>query len=145
MSRVISYFEENQTTIPRNEAIKCGGIFILINFTHYIYWKNIRIYENYLTIEISASLKALLYYKLLRMSKMSLSNTGVGNIVTLITKDISFIDFNFVVIMDTTVWVLQTFTSAYLLWAKLGHSAFLGIGILFIVLVFQCKYFDSPN
>lgn len=140
MSRLISYFEKDQTAIPKSEAIKYGVILIVINFGHYIYWKNIRIYENYLTIELSTSLKSLLYYKLLRMSEIALSSTGIGNLVTIITKDISFIDFNFVVIMDTMVWIIQTLTSAYLLWAKLGHCAFVGIGILLIVLIFQCKF-----
>lgn len=99
-----------------------------------------RILEIYFAIELSTSLKSLLYYKVLRISKLSLSSTGVGNIVTIITKDISCIEFNLFVIMDTIVWIVQVITSSYLLWAKIGHSAFVGIGILLGILPFQCKF-----
>lgn len=71
------------------------------------------------------------------MSRNSLTETNVGNIVTIITKDIYCIEYNPWVYVDMTVLVVQTGTGLYLLWMKIGNTAYLGIGLLMIVLPLQ--------
>lgn len=86
------------------------------------------------------SIKSMLYRKALRMSRHSASETNIGNMVTLITKDIYCIEVNPWVYLDLVVLIVQTITGLYLLWAKIGDAAYLGIGLLLISLPLQSKY-----
>lgn len=73
------------------------------------------------------------------MSSNSSTETNIGNMVTLFTKDIYNIEYNPWVYVDLTVLFVQTGTGLYLLWAKVGDAAYMGIGLLTLVLPLQSK------
>lgn len=85
------------------------------------------------------SVKSLLYRKALRTSKNSSTGINVGNMLTLITKDMQCIESNPWVYIDLTVLFVQTGTGLYLLWMKIGNAAYLGIGLLSIALPLQSE------
>lgn len=103
------------------------------------FWRHIAIYELYLAIKIRASLKSLLYRKALRLSPAAFSDTHLGNIVTILTKDINVIEENLWIMMEFVIVFIQTCTISYLLWNRMGNAAFVGIGVLFLVLPLQSE------
>lgn len=66
-----------------------------------------------------------------------MAETNVGNMVTLITKDIYCIEYNPWVYVDMSVLLIQTVTGLYLMWRKIGDAAYLGIGLLMVALPLQ--------
>nr|CAI5851682.1 unnamed protein product [Callosobruchus analis] len=131
LSRLISYFEPNQTKITKSDAYYCAGIVVFLNFFKSTFWQNIHIYEIILGIKIRASLKSLLYRKSLRLSPAAQSATNLGNIVTLLTKDIYSIENNLWLLMDFNTFIMQSVTISYLLWRRMGNCAFIGLGLMF--------------
>lgn len=104
-----------------------------------MFWQNLHVYQLIFGIKIRASLKSLLYRKTLKLTPSSLTETSVGNLVTIITRDINEIEHNLWMAKDFLVFTVQTFTVAYLLWAKIGHCAFIGLGTMFLAIPLQCK------
>ncbi|KAJ8925147.1 hypothetical protein NQ315_001332 [Exocentrus adspersus] len=137
MSRLISYFEKGQTKISRNSAYYCAGTVIFLNVFGFIFHNNLYVYEYTLAVSIRTSLKSLLYRKSLKLSPAAFSDTNLGNIVTILTRDISAIEENLWLVLDLIVYVIQFLTSCFLLWWKLGTPAFIGIGLLFLALPIQ--------
>lgn len=139
MSRLISYFEKGQTKITKNSAYYCAATVIFLNVFSFLFNHNILVYEYVLALNIRASLKSLLYRKSLKLTPSSFSDTNLGNIVTVLTKDIIAMEQNMWLIMDLIVYIIQFLTACYLLWSRLGNSAFIGIGLLLIALPIQGK------
>ncbi|CAH1982547.1 unnamed protein product [Acanthoscelides obtectus] len=131
LSRLISYFEPNQTKITKSDAYYCAGIVVFLNLCRSMFWQNMHVFEITLGIKIRASLKSLLYRKSLRLSPAAQSVTNLGNIVTLLTKDIYSIENNLWLIMDFNTFILQSVTVSYLLWRRMGNCAFIGLGLIF--------------
>ncbi|KAJ8925148.1 hypothetical protein NQ315_001333 [Exocentrus adspersus] len=136
-SKLISYFESSQSDISKTDAYYCAGIVTLLKVASVFFWRHIAIYEFYLGIKIRASLKSLLYRKALRLSSAAFSDTNLGNIVTILTKDINTIEENLWMMMEFVIAFIQTGTISYLLWNRMGNAAFVGIGLLFFSLPLQ--------
>ncbi|KAJ8978875.1 hypothetical protein NQ317_001204 [Molorchus minor] len=137
MSRLISYFDKSQTRISRTDAYYGAGIVVFLNLASFIFWKNFRIIEANFAIRMQVSLMALLYRKILKLSPESLSANSLGNVVTILTKDIYTIESGSWIVMDLITFGLKTITVSYLLWTKLGNVAFIGMGILLLALPVQ--------
>ncbi|KAJ8931650.1 hypothetical protein NQ314_015402 [Rhamnusium bicolor] len=78
-----------------------------------------------------------IYRKALKLSPASFSETNLGNIVTILTKDIHTVEENLWLLMDLVVYILQTLTISYLLFAKMGDACFIGLGLMFVALPIQ--------
>ena len=139
MSRLISYFEKGQTKISQSEAYYCAGLVAFFTVFSFMFQQNLFMYEFTIGIQIRASLKSLLYRKALRLSPASFSETNLGNIVTILTKDIHTIEDNLWLVMDLVIYIIQTLTIAYLLWAKMGDACFIGLGLMAVALPIQSK------
>lgn len=139
-SRLISYFEDSQTTITKTSAYYCAAIVTVLKIASVFFWRHIAVYEFYLAIKIRASLKSLLYRKILRLSPAALADTHLGNIVTILTKDINIIEENLWIMMEFVIVFIQTCTISYLLWIRMGNAAFVGIGLLLLTLPLQSKF-----
>lgn len=139
MSRLISYFEKGQTKITKTSAYYCAATVIFLNVFGVFFSHNILVYEFTLALNIQASLKSLIYRKSLKLSPNSFSDTNLGNIVTILTKDIKAVEENMWLAIDLIIYTIQFLTSCFLLWAKLGNSAFIGIGLLLVALPIQGK------
>lgn len=88
---------------------------------------------------MQTSLKSLLYRKSLKLSSSSSSGTNLGNLVTIITKDIRCVEQNLWIVKDFVKFVLQYVTVAYLMWTRIGNAAFVGLGLICAALPLQGK------
>lgn len=88
-------------------------------------------------MEIRTAFSSLLYRKALKLSPIAAADTNLGNIVTLITRDVqAFVSVIFS-INDTWVAMSQVIVICYLLFNKVGYTSFVGIGILLSALPIQ--------
>lgn len=137
LSRLIAFFAPNQTKISRNEAYQYAGVVVFLKVGGFLIHRNLNVFETIVGMKIHASLKSLLYRKALKMSPCSSSGTNLGNLITLITKDINSVEHNLWLLKDITIFFIQFFTVSYLLYNKMGNPAFVGLGMMFIALPIQ--------
>lgn len=137
LSRLIAYFTPNQTKITTNQAYVYAGIVVFLKVAGFLVWSNLHVFQTIVAMKIHASLKSLLYRKALKLSPCSSSGTNLGNLITLITKDINNIEHNLWLLKDFTVFFLHFFTVAYLMYRRMGNPAFIGLGMMFLAVPLQ--------
>ncbi|KAJ8920723.1 hypothetical protein NQ315_004862 [Exocentrus adspersus] len=137
VSNLVSYFKPGQTKMTKYDAYYFGGLVMGLNVLHCFYIHNYIITVQELGIEIKTAFSSLIYRKALKLTPSALSEISLGNIVTLITKDVHCFFLAIWMINDTWIGIVQTCTICYLLYAKIGSVAFIGIAVLFSVIPLQ--------
>lgn len=137
ISKLISFFAEGQQSISETEAYYCASIVIFMKFFQFIFQSNIQIFELKLLLQIKTTLQSLLYDKMLKLSSTSILDTNSGNLITVMTKDISIVEGNLWVFKEFIIFIVQTTTVFYLLWKRIGNTAFIALGMFMIALPVQ--------
>ncbi|XP_066253642.1 probable multidrug resistance-associated protein lethal(2)03659 [Euwallacea similis] len=136
VGKLVSYFNP-KTTLTFRDAVFYACLMIGLKFLHSLYMQNFSIYLGQLSINIRNSLCSLVYRKSLKMSSAAATEIGLGNIITVMTKDV--VVFERAVGLFSEVWIemLRTFLVCYLIYQKMGPASFAGVGTLLLVLPLQ--------
>lgn len=137
LSRLIAYFTPHQTKITTAQAYQYAGVVVFLKFGGFLVQNNLHVFETIVGMKIHASLKSLLYRKALKISPCCSSGTNLGNLITLITKDINSVEHNLWLLKDFTVFFITLFTVAYLMYSRMGYPAFIGLGMAFLAIPLQ--------
>lgn len=139
ISNVVSYFTPGQTEISKTMAYYYAGLVLALHTSNVIYMHNYVVFVQQLAIEIKTSFSSLIYRKALKLTPSALSEISLGNIVTLITKDVH--SFEQSIWMANELWIstIKTCVLCYLLYSKIGAVCFIGVGILLSIMPVQCK------
>lgn len=73
----------------------------------------------------------------LKLSKTALGKTTAGQVVNLISNDVSRFDYCFIFFHMLWIGPLQTFIVTYLMWDLMGLSSLVGLSTLFLFIPFQ--------
>lgn len=137
LSKLISYFNPNQTSLTKKDAYFYAGLLISINLINCIYVHNYQLAVTGLGIKVRTAFCSFIYRKALRLSPTRLGDISIGKIVTLITKDVhsfeSFIHFA----NDLWIGVVKSGVIFYIIYRKIGVSAFAGVGFFVILFPLQ--------
>lgn len=79
----------------------------------------------------------MVYRKALKLSPQALMDVSLGNIVTIITKDVTAFEDNVWTINDMWVGGVRCLYVSYLIYAKMGPTSLIGVGLMFLVLPLQ--------
>ncbi|KAL1491217.1 hypothetical protein ABEB36_011848 [Hypothenemus hampei] len=90
-----------------------------------------------LELQIKASLTSLIYRKVLKLRPGEISETNMGNIVTILTKDVKLIVHNIWTLSEMIIGIVQTVVIFYLLYARMGVPSTIAMGTLCFGLVIQ--------
>lgn len=96
--------------------------------------------HNAMKLRISCS--SLVYRKTLRLSRTALGKTTLGQLVNLLSNDVSKFDQGFILAHFTWIAPLQTAAGTYLLYKEIGDSAFIGVSFLLLFIPAQSKYIE---
>ncbi|KAK9504179.1 hypothetical protein O3M35_010567 [Rhynocoris fuscipes] len=80
---------------------------------------------------------SLIYRKALRLSKMTLGQTTVGQVVNLLSNDVNRFDIAFIFLQYLWLGPLQTCIVTYLMWQQVGVAAVIGLATLFVFIPLQ--------
>nr|CAD7462471.1 unnamed protein product [Timema tahoe] len=131
LAKVIQYFDVN-STITKTEAYLYAGSLVASTFISSMLYSH----TNFGVISISTRIRvaccSLMYRKILRLSKTATGHTTTGQVVNLLSNDVS--RFDKVLIFLHYVWIMpfQTVLLTYFIWQFVGISALVGVGALFL-------------
>nr|CAD7589685.1 unnamed protein product [Timema genevievae] len=131
LAKVIQYFDVN-STITKTEAYLYAGSLVASTFISSMLYSH----TNFGVINISTRIRvaccSLMYRKILRLSKTATGHTTTGQVVNLLSNDVS--RFDKVLMFLHYVWIMpfQTVLLTYFIWQFVGISALVGVGALFL-------------
>ncbi|KAK9869834.1 hypothetical protein WA026_003563 [Henosepilachna vigintioctopunctata] len=137
IGKFIDYYSPYNTTITRDDAFIYGGIIVLCSLSTVLMFHPYMLGVCHLGMKLRVACCSLIYRKALRLSSTALGQTTVGQVVNLLSNDVN--RFDVAVMFAHHLWVgpLETLVVLYLLYTKIGESAFVGIIILIIFIPIQ--------
>ncbi|CAH0564200.1 unnamed protein product [Brassicogethes aeneus] len=86
---------------------------------------------------IKTSFCSLIYRKALKLSPASYLDISLGNIVTLVTKDVQTFESSIWLPNEMCVAFIQTIMVCFLIYLKMGVTSLIGLGVFFVGLPLQ--------
>ncbi|CAH1997626.1 unnamed protein product [Acanthoscelides obtectus] len=129
VSKLVAYFE-NSKKMTFHDAVYYAGILVAIKFLHCFYFQNYMVYLSQLAIQIRSSFCSLIYRKALKLSPAAQTETSLGQVVTVMTKDVSQFEHAIWLFNDLWIAVVQTIVVCNLIYSRIGWSSMLGVSIL---------------
>ncbi|KAL6254636.1 hypothetical protein P5V15_013943 [Pogonomyrmex californicus] len=133
---IIDYFDNNSNTdykIERDEALVYVAFLIISNIISVMIMHHALMLSQQIGMRVRISCSSLLYRKLLRINKASMTQTGTGQIMNLLSNDVT--RFDQLTMFLNYVWIMpfQVVIIGYIMWDKVGISLFVGVGSLLII------------
>ncbi|XP_036143719.1 multidrug resistance-associated protein 4 isoform X2 [Monomorium pharaonis] len=96
-------------------------------------------------MRIRVACSSLLYRKLLRLNRASMNQTGIGQVINLLSNDVT--RFDQLTIFLNIIWImpLQIAIAGYIMWQKIGFSTLVAIGLLLITVLIVQGFFSILN
>ncbi|XP_072376851.1 ATP-binding cassette subfamily C member 4-like isoform X2 [Diabrotica undecimpunctata] len=137
LSNLIFFFSEGQTRITRNDAYYYLAIVLFFNYMVTIIYDNMIVYFVIIGIQIRTAFSSFLYRKALKLSPTALAEISVGNIVTLITKDVQTFEKGIWTINHAWIGIVHCSVVTYLLYCRIGITTLAGIVLYFLIIPVQ--------
>ncbi|KAG5895018.1 Multidrug resistance-associated protein 4, partial [Gonioctena quinquepunctata] len=137
LAKLVAYFKPGQTNMIFNDAVYYAAILIGLKLLHAFYMHNYVIFLNQLAIQMRTAFSSLIYRKVLKLSPKALENTNLGNIVTVISKDVK--QFQGAIWLFNDLWIaaIQTIFICFLIYRRIGVTSTIGVAMLFSLLPAQ--------
>lgn len=140
IGKVVSFFQNGQMSMSKSEVYMYSGFitftFLLDTITTHPTFMGL----SHLCMKMRVACSTLLYRKALRLSRTSLSKTTVGQIINLLSNDVSKFDEGFVLFHFLWIAPMQACIGLYLIYREIGESAFFGMAFLLAFIPLQSKF-----
>ncbi|KAK5646550.1 hypothetical protein RI129_005014 [Pyrocoelia pectoralis] len=134
---LVSYFS-NKPGVDDNQAYLYSTLLILSLIGDALFCHSTMMGMNHLCMKMRVACCSLIYRKALRLSQSSLCQTTIGQIVNLLSNDVSKFDQHFIVCHYVVVTPIHAILGTYLLSRIIGTAAaFAGIGFLILFIPLQ--------
>ncbi|KAJ8954546.1 hypothetical protein NQ318_000780 [Aromia moschata] len=140
LERLLRYFRINETEMYKDDAYIYATLFIGVNLLYTIYNHNYQQYVIEYGIEVRTAFAALMYKKILKLHPSTFSSITMGNIVTLITKDVAAFENAIKCLNDLWVGFLQIIIIAYIISTRMGLSVLSAVGFFIVIIPLEGHY-----
>lgn len=137
LGNLVSYYAPDNVNMTMQEAYIYAGIVIGCTLVTVLVSHPTNMGILHIGMKIRVSVCALLYRKALRLSKTALGDTTVGQVVNLLSNDVSRFDGAVVLLHNLWVGPLVTGVATYFLYREIGGAACVGIACILIFIPFQ--------
>ncbi|XP_022904684.2 ATP-binding cassette sub-family C member 4-like isoform X1 [Onthophagus taurus] len=136
LGNLLDYFRPDTTT-TKNQALIYAGAVVLSNAGSALLINQYIMGAFHYGMKVRAACCALIYRKALRLSNSALGQTASGQIVNLLSNDVS--RFDIVSVFIHHMWVAPTsaIIVTYFLWVEAGVAGIIGIIPVFLVVPLQ--------
>lgn len=139
LAKLLEFFEPN-TQMSKGQAYIYAGVFglttlIQMNFIHNSMF---HIFQVGMRLRVAAI--ALVYRKAIRLSKSALADATIGQMVNLISNDVSRYDTCTYNVHNIWIGPLQLIILIFLLLSYAGWTGLVGTVVLLCILPFQSKF-----
>ncbi|CAG9861545.1 unnamed protein product [Phyllotreta striolata] len=135
--RIVSYFEMGQTLVSKTEAYIYSAALVACIVTDSVMSHPTYMGLQHTAMKFRVACTSFLYRKMLKFSRRALMETTVGQLVNLLSNDVSKFDESFMLAPFVIVGPLQVAVGTYLLYREIGFGAFYGVGFLVSFVPFQ--------
>ncbi|CAH0557074.1 unnamed protein product [Brassicogethes aeneus] len=139
VSNLIGYFSPNPT-ITQEQAYYSAGMVLFLNIFRIIFFHNYTLILQQFALKVRTAYSSLIYRKALKLSPSALNDISLGNIVTIITKDVTSFEENVWTINDMWVGAVQSVYVSYLVYSKMGPTSLIGLSLMFLVFPLQMYF-----
>ncbi|CAH0559495.1 unnamed protein product [Brassicogethes aeneus] len=137
ISRFISYFKENQTHMSLEDVVYTNMGLMVMDFTYYTIFALYLLMCANFTVKMKVAVSSVIFKKVLKLQNAALTRMSVGNIVSLMTKDVSVLENGFRSLCDYIISTVQLVTTCAVLFIKTGPISFFGIFFMLIIMGLQ--------
>lgn len=123
-----------------NNTYYYAGMIILTTLAHILFAQYFNFNTQQIGMKIRVASCSLIYRKSLKLSKAALAETTVGQMVNLISNDVSRFDMCTHFMYHLVVAPLEILIVMYLAYVNVGWTGLVGIIFLLLSIPAQCKY-----
>ncbi|ENN79278.1 hypothetical protein YQE_04278, partial [Dendroctonus ponderosae] len=130
IGKLVRYFETNQKTISENEAYYyCGALVLGITIDAVLAHPRLMSHQH-LAMKMRVACGSLIYRKTMKLSRNALNKATVGQMVNLLSNDLSRLDQGFILAHFAWIGPVQVTIGTWLLYREIGYAALFGVAFL---------------
>ncbi|ENN80604.1 hypothetical protein YQE_02982, partial [Dendroctonus ponderosae] len=130
IGKLVRYFETNQKTISENEAYYyCGALVLGITIDAVLAHPRLMSHQH-LAMKMRVACGSLIYRKTMKLSRNALKKATVGQMVNLLSNDLSRLDQGFILAHFAWIGPVQVTIGTWLLYREIGYAALFGVAFL---------------
>ncbi|KAI2473959.1 Putative multidrug resistance-associated protein lethal(2)03659-like [Diabrotica virgifera virgifera] len=137
IGKLVSFFETSPARLSKQDAYFYAGILVFCMFTDALLIHSAYMGLQHIAMKIRVACSSLIYRKILKMSHAALSNTTVGQLVNLLSNDVSKFDEVFDIVHFAWIGPIQVAVGTGLLYRQIGMGAFCGVSFLLLFVPLQ--------
>lgn len=145
MSQLLKYYEPDQNELTRQDAFIYSGLIVAMSLMNVLCIHRYMFCVFHLGMKLRVAACSLIYRKAMKLSKSALAETTLGQMVNLLSNDVS--RFDFAMTHFHTLWVapIETVVVMFLVYIYVGPTGLVGTIFLLLFIPFQSKLSSREN
>ncbi|KAK9696593.1 ABC transporter [Popillia japonica] len=135
--KLVGYFSVGQSHTSLSEAYMYAGLIVISTLTECFLGHPSMMALMHISMKLRVSCSAMIYRKTLKLSQRALGQTTVGQLVNLLSNDVSKFDQGFVLAHYIWIGPIQTIVGTYMIYREIGIATFGGIAFLLFFIPMQ--------
>ncbi|XP_046989234.1 ATP-binding cassette sub-family C member 4-like [Schistocerca americana] len=133
---LLAYFTPPRT-MSKESAMAYAGAIVLCTAFNTLFFNHYTLGAFHAGMRVRAACCSLIYRKSLRLSRTALGETAAGQVVNLLSNDVSRFDLVSVFIHHMWAAPLTAIICMYFLYNEIGVAGFVGVAVVFVVVPIQ--------
>ncbi|XP_072399315.1 ATP-binding cassette sub-family C member 4-like isoform X2 [Diabrotica undecimpunctata] len=137
IGKLVTFFEASPARLSKPEAYFYAGGLVICMFTDALLIHSAYMGLQHIAMKIRVACSSLMYRKVLKFSHAALINTTVGQLVNLLSNDVSKFDEVFDIVHFAWIGPIQVAVGTGLLYREIGMGALCGVSFLVLFVPLQ--------
>ncbi|XP_051163981.1 ATP-binding cassette sub-family C member 4-like [Leptopilina boulardi] len=132
---VIGYFKDGETggTETKEEALSYAAGLVIFIYLNAAFLHHTNQFSQHMGMRVRVACSALVYRKLLRLSKSALDKTAAGQIVNLLSNDVGRFDLTLMYLHNIWIMPFQVVIVAFIMWQYVGYSTLAALATVIVL------------
>lgn len=140
VGKLLAFYTPYQTAITMEQAYLYGFGIVLLSFLDRMIQHNSFFGMQHLALKMQVACRGIIYDKSLKISNASKSAYSVGQIINLISSDVTRFTYICLHLHQMFIAPIQIVVVLYLIFDTLTPAGMVGVALLLVFTPFQCKF-----